>query len=152
MKVKIPSKNKTLCILANTKVGDVYGGRIMNSLKKDFGLTDLTLVGNGGENLRQHGLNKSVFDLNDLREKFLYLWRHSTKQYNNSKHSSSNMYQISLRMNNNILNLIDENKVVESIVNTRPSCIVNLENEHLSQELAVRFNRKCYSDNFIINL
>lgn len=144
MKVKIPNKNKTLCLLANTKVGDVYGGRIMNCIKNDFGINDLTLIGNGGENLKQHGLNNPVFDLNDLREKFLYLWRYSTKNYKNFKHDTAFMYQVCLRMNNNILNLMDEKKVVENIANARPSCIVSLENEHLSQELAERFNSKFY--------
>lgn len=102
---KVPVNNKTLCVLANTKVGDLYGSKIVNCLKKDFGLNDISVVGSGGEFMKQHGQN-SVFDLQDLREKFLHLWRHSTKQFKNMKYNPLHLYQVSLRMNRNILKLV----------------------------------------------
>ena len=40
--------NKTLCILANSKVGDMYGMKIVNQLKTRYGLSDIKLLGNGG--------------------------------------------------------------------------------------------------------
>lgn len=35
---------------------------------------------------------------------------------------------------------MDEHHVIDNITRVRPSCIVNLDNEHLSQEMAKRFN------------
>ena len=103
----LKKESKTLCILANTKVGDLYGHKILNCLKTNFLKdVDINLVGNGGEYLKKHG-QKSIIDLNDLREKFLYLWRNTTKQYNNRKHSNAHMYQVCLRMNNNLLTLVN---------------------------------------------
>jgi hypothetical protein len=105
MKVKVPSYNKTLCILANTKVGDLYGHKIVSCLKNDFNLNDIQIIGNGGEFLKKHGQN-SIFDLNDLREKFLYLWRYATKDIISMKNSPCHIYQVSLRMNLNLLQLV----------------------------------------------
>ena len=107
MKVKLPVKNKTLCLMANTKVGDLYGYKIINCLKADFGLDDLKIIGSGGRYLEQYG-QKSIFDINDLREKFLHLWRYSTKQYNNMKYHPTHLYQVSLRMNNNLIKLVSK--------------------------------------------
>jgi hypothetical protein len=44
----IKEANKTLCILANTKVGDMYGKRIVDALKSKHNLKDIKLYGNGG--------------------------------------------------------------------------------------------------------
>jgi len=40
--------NKTLCILGNSKVGDLYAKRIVSTLKNKFQLDDIKLIGNGG--------------------------------------------------------------------------------------------------------
>jgi len=145
MKINVPKTNKTLCLLANSKVGDLYGVKILNSLKNDFNISDLRLVGNGGERLeKQYGL-KSIVNINDFREKVLHLWRYSTKNINNNKYSPAFLYQVQLRMNNNVLNLMKEHKTVESIAQVRPSCIVNLDNEHLATEMAKKFNGKKFS-------
>lgn len=101
-------KQKIICILANTKVGDIYGYKIVKSLKENFYPDqDLKIIGNGGEYMKKHG-QQSIIDLNDLREKFLHLWRYSTKQYHNMKYSSLFMYQVCLRMNNNLLKLVSK--------------------------------------------
>lgn len=44
----INNMNKTLCILGNSKVGDLYGKRVVSMLKDKFGLTDIKMIGNGG--------------------------------------------------------------------------------------------------------
>lgn len=104
--MKIPNKNKTLCLLANSKVGDLYGLKILNSLKKDFNINDLNLVGNGGEFLAKNYGLKSIVNLDDFREKCLHLWRYSTKGFDNSKYNPMNLYQVANRMNYNIINLV----------------------------------------------
>ena len=43
--------NKTLCLLANSKVGDLYGKRIVSTLKTKYNLTDIQLIGNAGYNI-----------------------------------------------------------------------------------------------------
>jgi hypothetical protein len=45
---QVKDANKTLCILANSKVGDMYGKRIVDHLKSKYNLTDIKLLGNGG--------------------------------------------------------------------------------------------------------
>lgn len=40
--------NKTLCILGNSKVGDLYSARLVSTLKNKFQLGDIRLIGNGG--------------------------------------------------------------------------------------------------------
>jgi hypothetical protein len=44
----VNNMNKTLCILGNSKVGDVYSKRLVNTLKNTFKLDDIRLIGNGG--------------------------------------------------------------------------------------------------------
>lgn len=105
MKKTIPSTNKTLCVLANTKVGDIYGSKIVNCLKTNFNLPDIKVVGNGGENMKKHGQN-SIINLEDLREKYLNLWRYTVKNVNNIKYSPSNLYQVSVRTNENLIRLV----------------------------------------------
>lgn len=139
LKQSIPLKNRTLCILANSKVGDLYGSKIVSSLKTDFGLSDIKLIGNGGDFLSKQG-QTSIIDLNDLREKSLYLWRYGVKNIHTMKHSPLNLYQVILRMNLNLLNLLKEKNVYENIVRARPSCIINLDNEHFSLEMTREIN------------
>lgn len=43
----IKNMNKTLCLLANSKVGDHYGKRVVDRLRTKYQLTDLKLIGNG---------------------------------------------------------------------------------------------------------
>jgi len=43
----IKNINQTLCVLANSKVGDMYGKRIVQSLRTKYNLTNLQLIGNG---------------------------------------------------------------------------------------------------------
>lgn len=45
---QVRDANKTLCILANSKVGDLYGKRIVEQLKNKYNLSDIRLIGNGG--------------------------------------------------------------------------------------------------------
>jgi hypothetical protein len=128
--------NKTLCILGNSKVGDLYGAKIVSMLKTQFGVHDIRLIGNGGEHMKkQHEMN-SIIDLEDLREKMLYLWRYSTKSFFSMKFSPMHFYQhVLTRTNEHLLKSMEENKVYENIARARPSCIIALDNEHLSREM-----------------
>jgi len=139
----INNMNKTLCILGNSKVGDVYASRIVSHLKTKYELQDIQLIGNGGEHMRKdHGM-KSIIDLEDLREKVLYLWRYDTKSYLNMKFSPLHFYQhVLLRTNDHLLRSMAENEVYENIMRARPSCIIGLDNEHLSREMIKNVNCK----------
>ena len=44
----ISNMNKTICILGNSKVGDLYASRLVSTLKNKFDLEDIRLIGNGG--------------------------------------------------------------------------------------------------------
>lgn len=44
----INNMNKTLCILGNSKTGDLYSKRLVSTLKNNFKLDDIRLIGNGG--------------------------------------------------------------------------------------------------------
>jgi hypothetical protein len=58
------------------------------------------------EHLAKHGL-KSMSNLDDFREKVLYLWRYHQKSILSMKNHVTHLYQhTSLRMNYNILQLV----------------------------------------------
>jgi hypothetical protein len=147
----INNMNKTLCILGNSKVGDLYASKIVSQLKTKFGLSDIQLIGNGGEHMKKtHGMN-SIVDLDDLREKVLYLWRYNQKSFLNFKFHPMNYYQhVLLRTNTNLLKSMEENQVYENLMRARPSCILGLDNEHLSQEMVRRIHSK-YNEKFSLH-
>lgn len=134
----ISNMNKTLCILGNSKVGDVYASKLVTKLKTNYGLQDVQLIGNGGEHMmKDHGM-KSIIDLEDLREKVLYLWRYDQKTFFSMKFHPLHFYQhVLLRTNYNLLNSMQQNEVFDNIVRARPSCIIGLDNEHLSREMMI---------------
>lgn len=140
--------NKTLCLLANSKVGDVYGSRIISKLKMSYGLEDIQLIGNGGEQLSRNHQMKSITNLDDMREKVLNLWRYHMKTYLNMKYHPINYYQHPLlRTNYNLLKLMEEHEVFENLVRARPSCILSLDNENLSTEMVKSIGFR-YTDKF----
>ena len=58
------------------------------------------------EHLENHGL-KSFINLDDMREKVLYLWRYHQKSILSMKFSKLHFYQhVMLRMNYNLLGLV----------------------------------------------
>jgi hypothetical protein len=135
-------------MLANSKVGDAYGSRIVTSLKTTFGVEDLQLIGNGGEHLKNNHDMNSILDLDDLREKVLYLWRYHQKNILSHKFSPVFYYQHPLlRTNQHILKIMNENETFDNIVRARPSCIIGLDNEHLSREMIHNVNLK-YNEKF----
>jgi hypothetical protein len=148
MATKINNMNKTLCILANSKVGDVYGARIVSMLKNNFGLNDLRLIGNGGEHMKKsHNMN-SIINLDDLKEKVLQLWRYDTKSFLSFKYHPLHYYQHPyLRPNQHLLKMMHEHEVYDNIARARPSCIIGLDNEFLSREMVININSK-YNEKF----
>jgi hypothetical protein len=131
--------NKTLCILGNSKVGDLYGAKIVSMLKNQFGVHDIRLIGNGGEHMKKEHQMDSIIDLEDLREKVLYLWRYSTKSFFSMKFNPMHFYQhVLMRKNEHLLKMMQENNVFENITRARPSCIIALDNEHLSREMLLK--------------
>jgi len=131
--------NKTLCILGNSKVGDLYATKIVSMLKTQFGVHDIRLIGNGGEHMKKDHNMDSIIDLEDLREKVLYLWRYSTKSFYSRKFHPLNFYQhVLMRTNGHLLKSMQENNVYENIARARPSCIIALDNEHLSREMLLK--------------
>lgn len=148
MSNNINNMNKTLCVLANSKVGDLYASRIVSMLKTRFGVDDIKLIGNGGEHMNKDHNMRSIIDLNDLREKPMHLWRYDTKSFLSMKYHPANFYQHSyLRPNMNLIKLMKDNEVYDNIVRARPSCIIGLDNEYLSREMLININQK-YGEKF----
>ena len=59
------------------------------------------------EHLEKHGL-KSFINLDDMREKVLYLWRYHNKSIMSMKFHKAHFYQhVMLRMNHNLLDLVN---------------------------------------------
>jgi hypothetical protein len=62
--------NKTVCILANSKQGDIVGQRIMQSLKSVSGVEDFDFFGYGGKAMAREGMAGQVeVDLDDFNGK-----------------------------------------------------------------------------------
>ncbi len=134
----ISNMNKTLCVLGNSKVGDQYASKIVSKLKTDYNLPDIQLIGNGGEHMKTNHNMNSIIDLNDIREKVLYLWRYDQKHFKSMKFSPLHFYQhVMLRMNDNLLHSMEANQVPENLTRARPSAFIAFDNEYLSREMLI---------------
>ena len=73
--------NKTVCLMANSKQGDLVGQRIMQNLKVVSGMEDINFFGYGGDCMRKEGMSGEIeVDLEDFNGKEFTTFR-KTKNY-----------------------------------------------------------------------
>lgn len=89
--------NKTVCILANSKSGDLVGQKIMHNLKAVSGVDDFNFFGYGGytqffntssDFMQKEGMSGNIeVDLNDFMSKEFVTFR-KTKNYSENQYST----------------------------------------------------------------
>jgi len=73
--------NKSVCIMANSKQGDIVGQRIMSNLKAVSGVDDFDFFGYGGPAMSKEGMSGQIeVDLDDFMGKTFHTFR-KTKNY-----------------------------------------------------------------------
>lgn len=132
------SINKNVVILSNSQSTDTVGAKIMTSLKQVSGQNDFNFMGYGGPNMRQAGLQKSEFDNSQLLDKSFYTFR-KTKVINESyfvRYNPLNLINKHYTRNtNDVWKDMLALDIPRKIYQHRPSVILSLENEYLTQTM-----------------
>lgn len=129
--------NKTVCIMANSKQGDLVGQRIMQNLKQVSGVQDLEFFGYGGAAMQREGMAGSIdVDLDDFMSKEFTTWR-KTKNYNELQYSTKYHFlnfinKHFVRNSNSILKQFDNVEAAKRIYHARPSVILSVDNEYIT--------------------
>lgn len=67
---------RNICILANSRQGDLIGSKIMQNLKKVSGGQEFTTSGYGGKWMKQEGFEPSIdFDIGQFMDKTFTTYR-----------------------------------------------------------------------------
>ena len=129
--------NKSVCILANSKQGDLVGQRIMQNLKVVSGVQDFDFFGYGGPAMRQEGMAGSIdVELDDFMSKEFTTFR-KTKNYSEVQYSTKYNFLNFInkhftRNSNNILEQFDKAEVAKRIYHARPSVVLSVDNEYIT--------------------
>lgn len=132
--------NKSVCIMANSKQGDLVGQRIMQNLKQVSGVQDFDFFGYGGAAMRQEGMAGQVeVDLDDFMSKEFTTFR-KTKNYSEVQYSTKYNFlnlinKHFVRNSNNILDSFDRADVARRIYHARPSAVLSVDNEFITFRL-----------------
>jgi hypothetical protein len=132
--------NKTVCILANSKQGDIVGQRIMQNLKAVSGVENFDFFGYGGPAMEQEGMAASVeVDLNDFMGKDFTTFR-KTKNYSEVQYSTKYKFVNFInkhftRNSDNILEQFDKAEMAKRIYHARPSVVLSVDNEYITFRL-----------------
>ena len=132
--------NKTVCILANSKQGDIVGQRIMQSLKSVSGVEDFDFFSYGGIAMAREGMAGQVeVDLDDFKGKDFVTHR-KTKSYNELQYSTKYKFvnfvnKHFVRNSDNILAQLDKVEMAKRIYHARPSVVLSVDNEYITFRL-----------------
>ena len=132
--------NKTVCILANSKQGDIVGQRIMSSLKSVSGVEDFDFFGYGGQAMTREGMAGQVeIDLDDFNGKDFVTHR-KTKSYNELQYSTKYKFvnfvnKHFVRNSDNMLAQLDKVEMAKRIYHARPSVVLSVDNEYITFRL-----------------
>ena len=132
--------NKSVCIMANSKQGDIVGQRIMSNLKAVSGVDDFDFFGYGGPAMSKEGMSGQIeVDLDDFMGKTFHTFRktknYSEVQYSTKYHFLNFINKHFTRNSNNILAQFDKIEVARKIYHARPSLVLNVDNEYITFRL-----------------
>lgn len=137
---KNASLNKTVCILANSKQGDLVGQRIMQSLKQVSGVEDFNFFGYGGQAMTREGMTGQVeVNMDDFNGKEFVTFR-KTKSYSEVQYSTKYKFvnfvnKHFVRNSDNILDQLDNIEMAKRIYHARPSVVLSVDNEYITFRL-----------------
>jgi len=138
------SGKHTVCVVACGQSADIKAARIFNGLEKMGKAQDINLVGVGGPKLAEHGLNKSLLDIDAFPDKAWVPFRRTRNDnYYDSdwlKRYNPFLYSTFHKHNNALLKQIDENDLTKEIYRHRPSAVLTVNNEKFSYDFYDRLN------------
>lgn len=129
--------NKSVCVMANTKSGDLVGQKLMQNLKVVSGVEDFAFFGYGGPAMKQEGMAATIdLDMDDLQNKEFVTTR-KTKNYSEVQYSTKYNFvnlinKHFVRGSNQILNQFDQIDLARRIYHARPSVILSIDNEYIT--------------------
>ena len=144
MKRNFSQLNKTVCILANSTQADLIGSKIMASLKDVSGVDDFDFFGYGGTHMAAEGmLDTTQFDVSNFFNKTFHTYR-KTKLFNETMyfryHGLNWLNKHYTRRTEDIFDLMMEKDLPKKIYQARPSVILTIDNEYVSQLLMEKLN------------
>ena len=132
--------NKTVCILANSKQGDIVGQRVMQSLKQVSGVEDFNFFGYGGKAMAREGMAGQIeVDMEDLNGKEFVTFR-KTKSYNEVQYSTKYKFvnfvnKHFVRSSGDFLDQLEKVEMAKRIYHARPSVVLSVDNEYVTFRL-----------------
>lgn len=127
--------NKSVCILANSRQADLTGAKVMNKLKTVSG-DSLEFTGYGGQWMKQEGFQPTVdLDMGLLADKTFTTYR-KTKTFNETIFLRWNPFNLInkhyTRQTDQVYDMMMEAQLPKKIYQSRPSLILNIDNEYMT--------------------
>ena len=132
--------NKTVCIMANSKQGDLVGQRVMANLKQVSGVEDFNVFGYGGQAMTREGMAGQIdVNMDDFNGKDFVTFR-KTKNYSEVQYSTKFKFvnfinKHFVRRSGDILDQFDQIELAKRIYHARPSVVLSVDNEFITFKL-----------------
>jgi len=131
--------------LANSKQADLIGSKVIKGLKQVSSGQDLRFFGYGGKYMAQEGFeNDFKIDLDQLMDKTFFTYRKS-KTLNEDVFFRWNPFNLVnkhyTRGTNQVYEMLKEKDVAKKIYQSRPSLVLNIDNEYLTMQLMEEFKK-----------
>ena len=131
---------KNVCILAHSRQADLLGSKVIKSLRKVAGSTDLNVYGYGGEHMQAAGFHNTFeVDMDMMLDKTFHTFRRSKAAFGEHKYHKWNPFNLVnrhyTRHGDQVLDLMLENNVPKRIYQSRPGLVLNIGNEYLTFQL-----------------
>jgi len=129
--------SKNVCILANSRQSDLIGAKVISSLKKHAGTTDVNFYGYGGQWMKQEGFNNTFeLSMDDMLDKTFHTFRRSKVSFDEHKYHKWNPFNLVnkhfTRHGDQMLDIMNEQNIPKRIYQTRPHLVLNIGNEYLT--------------------
>lgn len=129
--------NKSVCVMANSKSGDLVGQKLMQNLKAVSGVEDFNFFGYGGPAMKAEGMVASVdVDMDDFQNKEFVTSR-KTKNYSEVQYSTKYKFvnlinKHFVRGSDQIADQFEKIDLARRIYHARPSVILSIDNEYIT--------------------
>ncbi len=149
------TNQKTVCILANSRQGDLTASKLMAKLRKVSGEGEnLTFTGYGGPWMAKEGFEPTVeIDIDELMDKTFVTYR-KTKSFSTALYWRWNPWNLVTkhytRSTEQVFDKLLEAEMAKKIHQSRPDLILNVDNEHMTFLLMDQIKR--YYQNSAIDM
>ncbi len=156
MQTYIPKRSFTaqnvnsICLLANSRQADLIGSKIIQNLRRVSG-DKVTFTGYGGEWMKKEGFEPTLeFDIDMMSDKAFHTYR-QTKSVNEALYFKWNPLNLInkhyVRQTDDAYNNMMGVELPKRIYQSRPSLILNIDNEYMTFLLMDELRSKSKSSN-----